>query len=54
MRLTRASILTLATLLVAAAAEAQSPGDPPRYDIVVRGGRVLDGAGNRRQRESIG
>ncbi len=47
----RAAATYLLALLVAlawpATAGAQSPPDtPPAYDVVIRGGRVLDGAGN--------
>ena len=40
---TRATLLTGAVLLTSGAASAQPAAD---YDIVIRGGRVLDGAGN--------
>ena len=37
-----ASLLTAASMLVSAA----PPGEPAAYDIVIRGGRILDGSGN--------
>jgi len=35
-----------AALLLAVGVHAQTPAQPPLYDVVIRGGRVLDGAGN--------
>ncbi|MBX6363888.1 MAG: D-aminoacylase [Gemmatimonadetes bacterium] len=42
----RPALLALALLLLPAAARAQGPAGVPEYDVVIRNGRVLDGAGN--------
>jgi N-acyl-D-amino-acid deacylase len=44
--MTRSSTLLLALALVVAPAPLRGQAPPPAYDVVIRGGRVLDGAGN--------
>lgn len=49
-----AGLALLAQLAVASAASAQGTPAPARFDVIVRGGRVLDGSGNPWLRADVG